>query len=83
MKNHNEKLTLDRPATYQITVPGEFNGGWLSLDENLTIGIESNEDGYPNTIITSTVDQAALHGILRRLYYLGLPLISVILIETS
>ena len=31
----------------------------------------------PVTTLTSTVDQAGLQGLLRRLYALGLPLISV------
>jgi hypothetical protein len=31
----------------------------------------------PVTTLTGAVDQAALHGLLRRLYSLGLPLISV------
>ena len=38
-------------------------------------------DGQPVTILTGTIDQAALHGLLRRLYSLGLPLISVKLVE--
>lgn len=83
MKNPNEKLTLDRSAAYQIKVPGEFDEGWLSLNEKVTVALESTNDGQLNTVIACSVDQAALHGILRRLYYLGLPLISVILIEKS
>jgi hypothetical protein len=43
----------------------------------MTIAIHSEEDGSPVTTLTCTVDQAALHGLLRRLYSLGLPLISV------
>ena len=35
----------------------------------------------PVTILTGTVDQAALQGLLRKLYSLGLPLISVNCIE--
>lgn len=83
MKYPNGKLTLDRSATYQIKVPGEFDKRWLSLAEEVTVTLENNENRPPNTIIACSVDQAALHGILRRLYYLGLPLISVIMIEKS
>ena len=35
----------------------------------------------PITTLTGEVDQAALHGLLRRLYALGLPLVSVIWID--
>lgn len=40
--------------------------------------IDSDADGLPITTLTGTFDQAALHGLLRRLYSLGLPLISVV-----
>jgi hypothetical protein len=43
----------------------------------MTIMVECEGEGLPVTILTGTVDQAALHGVLRRLYSLGLPLISV------
>jgi hypothetical protein len=36
------------------------------------------KNGQPVTILTGTFDQAGLQGLLRRLYSLGLPLISVI-----
>jgi hypothetical protein len=47
----------------------------------MTIAVESEGDGPPVTTLTGTVDQAALQGLLRRLYSLGLPLISVNSIE--
>ena len=40
-----------------------------------------DENGSPVTTLTGTVDQAALQGLLRRLYSLGLPLISVFCLE--
>ena len=45
------------------------------------MAVESEGEDPPVTILTGTVDQAALHGLLRRLYSLGLPLISVNCIE--
>jgi hypothetical protein len=47
----------------------------------MTITVESEGDGPPVTTLTSTLDQAALQGLLRRLYSLGLPLISVNCVE--
>ena len=43
----------------------------------MAITFEGEDDGLPVTTLTGTVDQAALQGLLRRLYSLGLPLISV------
>jgi hypothetical protein len=81
MKEVKRKLTLDRPATYQIKVPGLLDEGWKEWDERMTVTIESEDDHPPVTILTGTIDQAALHGMLRRLYSQGLPLISVIYLE--
>lgn len=49
----------------------------------MTIVVESEGDGPPITTLTGTVDQAALQGLLRRLFSLGLPLISVNCINVS
>jgi hypothetical protein len=78
-----EKLTLDRPATYQIRVPGELDESWSDWAEGMTITIDREGDGPPVTTLTGTLDQAALQGLVRRLYSLGLPLISVNRIESS
>ena len=43
----------------------------------MTVAVKYDDDGTPVTTLTGSVDQAALHGLLRRLYSLGLPLISV------
>jgi hypothetical protein len=81
MKKVRQKLTLDRPATYQIQVPGELDESWSDWDGKMTIMVESEGEGPPVTTLTGTVDQAALHSLLRRLYSLGLPLISVVCVE--
>jgi len=47
----------------------------------MTVTVGSEVDGLPVTTLTCKVDQAALQGLLRRLYSLGLPLISVIGVE--
>jgi hypothetical protein len=43
----------------------------------MTITVEGEEKGPPVTTLTGIVDQAALQGLLRQLYALGLPLLSV------
>lgn len=69
--------TLDRPATYQIKVPGLLDASWADWDDKMAIRTEVTVDGSAFTTLTGTIDQAALQGLLRRLYALGLPLISV------
>jgi hypothetical protein len=81
MKKIKQKLTLDRPATYQIKVPGHLNESWSEWVGGMTVTVGSDDDGLPVTTLTGTIDQAALQGLLRRLYSLGLPLISVICVE--
>ena len=83
MANTKHKLTLDRPATYQIKVPGQLDECWLEWNGGMTVTVECDADGQPVTTLTGTLDQAALHGLLRRLYSLGLPLISVSCIDAS
>ena len=83
MNEFKQKLSLDRPATYQIKVPGHLNESWSEWAGSMTITVENEGDGSPITIITGTFDQAALQGLLRRLYSLGLPLISVICVDCS
>ena len=78
-----QKLTLDRPATYQIKVPGELGESWQAWAGGMTVIVESDEDGQPVTTLSGNLDQAALLELLRRLYSLGLPLISVICLEVE
>ena len=81
MNDTKQKLTLDRPATYQIKVPVHLDESWSDWAEGMTITVEREGDGPPVTTLTGTFDQAALQGLLRRLYSLGIPLISVNCVE--
>lgn len=71
------KLTLDQPIIYQIRVAGHLEANWSDWIEHMTVTAEREAGSLPVTTLTGTFDQAALLGLLRRLYYLGLPLISV------
>ena len=83
LKEDKQKLTLDRPATYQIIVPGLLDESWSDLNGGMTVAIQSDGDDPPVTILTGTLDQAALQGLLRLLYSWGLPLISVICVDCT
>jgi hypothetical protein len=73
-----DEPTLDRPATYRIQVPGEFDESRSDWVAGTAITVERDDEGPPVTTLTGTVDQAALQSVLRQPYSLGLPLISVI-----
>ena len=78
-----KKLTLDQPVTYEIKVQGALDEQWLDWNGEITAIIEGDRNGSPITTLTITVDQAGLHGLLRYLYSLALPLISVNYIDCS
>ena len=83
MKASNKKFTLDRTMTYQIKVPGHFDEGMIDLGGVMMVTVDTEGDGSPVTTLTGAFDQAALQGLLRRLYSMGLPLISVDCIDVS
>ncbi len=48
-----DKLTLDRPATYQIKVPGHLDESWIEWAGRMTVAAEWDDDDTPVTILTS------------------------------
>ncbi len=66
------------PVIYEIRLAGHLSPQWMEWFEGLTISLE--EDG--STLLTGPVtDQAALHGLLKKVRDLGMPLISVVQIR--
>jgi hypothetical protein len=64
----------DQPMVYQIRIKGYLSPHWMDWFEGLTITLE--EGG--NTLLEGpVVDQAALHGLLKKVRDLGMPLLSV------
>ena len=78
-----QKLTLFQPMKYQIRVPGNLNQNILDWDGGLKSTVHTDQSGVPITTLTITIDQAGLHGLLRYLYSLGLPLISVLCVDCT
>ena len=65
---------MDQAMVYQIRIKGHLGPRWMDWFEGLTITLE--EDG--NTLLDGPVpDQSALHGILKKVRDLGMPLLSV------
>ncbi len=70
-------FTLDCPITHQIKIAGHLSENWSDWVEQMEFQIETDSSGLVTTILTGVFDQAALLGLLRRLFYLGYPMISV------
>ena len=66
------------PGIYEIRIKGHLDDKWADRFEGLTIALEDNGD----TLLTGPViDQAALHGLLKKVRDLGMPLVSVSPVE--
>jgi hypothetical protein len=62
-----------RFAAYEIRVRGHLGSAWSDWFTGLRVTLEDNGD----TLLAGLLDQAALHGVLRRVRDLGIPLVSV------
>jgi hypothetical protein len=74
----SDKQTFDEKHNqhqcYEIRLQGHLDDRWANWFEGMTITLEDNGD----TLLTGPViDQAALHGLLKKVRDLGLPLVSV------
>ena len=75
-------INPDGPAIYQITVGGYLDERRAEWFDSMTIEPQIDANGRVVTQLTGeVVDQAALHGLLRKLYNLGLSLLSIKRIE--
>ena len=63
---------LNQPMVYQLRIKGHLGPKWADWFGGMTITLEDNGE----TLLTGpVVDQAALHGLLRKVRDLGMPLI--------
>jgi hypothetical protein len=76
----NPRTDPSQPTVYEIRIKGHLDSQWTDWFEGLTITLE--EDG--DTLLTGPViDQAALHGLLKKVRDLGMPLVSVSPVENG
>ena len=72
------KMDPGQPMVFQIRIKGHLGLQWTDWFEGLVITEEENGD----TLLTGpVVDQAALHGLLKKVRDLGMPLTSVTRVE--
>ncbi len=75
---HHQQTNPDEPKLYQIRIKGQLGQQWADWFEGLTVTLDDSGD----TLLTGiVVDQAALHGLLKKVRDLGAPLISVTQID--
>lgn len=68
------KTDPSQAMVYQIRVKGHLGSQWTDWFGGLTVTLEDNGE----TLLTGpVVDQAALHGLLKKVRDLGMPLVSV------
>jgi hypothetical protein len=68
------KTNANQPVIYQIRLKGHLGREWTDWFEGLTITLEEEGDTF---LTGPVIDQAALHGLLKKVRDLGLTLVSV------
>lgn len=87
-KRHEAKRTMSEtdtatgdpggPALYQIRIQGHLDDRWADWFEGLSLTRQENGETLFSGVV---VDQAALHGLLRKVRDLGMPLLAVIRVD--
>jgi hypothetical protein len=76
----SDMSTGDGAGRYEIRVKGRLDSRWADWFDGLSL---TNESDGTTVIHGPVIDQAALHGLLRKLRDLNLPLISVTRVEAD
>ena len=76
-----EKRQADESVVYQIKVEGTLDERWSDWFSGLAVVAGGEDKDPPVTTLTGWMDQAALRGILNKVWDLNLTLVSVVPIE--
>lgn len=72
------KSPAHKPRHYQIVVAGRIDVSWSEWFSTTRIALQTGADGAWVTVLTGALaDQAALRGLLNRIWDLNLVLISI------
>ena len=72
---YNSEIHPGQPVIYQIRLKSHLGRHWTDWFDGFTITLEDNGE----TLLTGPVaDQAALHGLLKKVRDVGMPLLSVV-----
>lgn len=72
--NLNSQVNSSQPLVYHIRLKGHLSHQWTDWFGGVTVTLEDNGE----TLLTApAIDQAGLHGLLKKVRDLGLPLLSV------
>jgi hypothetical protein len=70
----NREIDPDQPTLYQIRLKGQLDARWTDWFGGMVVALTGDGD----TLLTGPLaDQAALHGLLRKVRDVGIPLVSV------
>lgn len=84
MKHQKSGISVDQPIAYEIEIQGRLEERWSHWFDDMDITVKNQPSGPTVTILSGmVVDQAALHGLLNRIRDLGIPLLSVQLINAN
>lgn len=77
-------MMIDKPPSnalfYKIRIKGHLDAQWMTWFDGLTITLEENGE----TLLSGPVaDQAALHGLIKKVRDLGMPLVSVVPVQSN
>ena len=84
LSDSDGELTVDKPATYCIQVIGCLDKNWSAHLGGLEIDVSEKDGKQAVTELSGLIiDQAALFGVLKALYDMRLPLLSVECLEVN
>ncbi len=79
-KSIDPEMDVSQPTLYEIRLKGHLGKEWIEWFEGMAITLDDSGE----TVLTGPIaDQSALHGLLKKIRDLGMPLLSVTCVETG
>jgi len=75
-----QTISTDAPTLYEVTLYGHLSPHWAEWFGGATITLKDTGEAV---LTCSLADQAALHGVLKKVRDIGLPLVSVVRVDTA